>query len=514
MTLNSISYEPIDICPKQKDFKICIKENISTGFRRKFNYLNVLYDIAPPFVISSTEGIYIELLRVIGKHLKIKINFIKVKERTSGIRISSEFINNSTFDLYAAVFSSKFLGQLDLTDIDLTVTFTEDKIVFITPIVIFTNNWSIFYGEFKNSVWICFVALLISLSLVIFLTDYLVPEKQDTDILSFLLSLLFEGTVTIRTRKKSVKIIFINYLIFVLIFTTIYKSQMFDIIRKDNQYNPIKSRTDMLKFNFKICVSSPVVLDVFKRSKNPIEHYLGWSSKPVYKEYWGCMNASAYEKNAVSFKSLIRLKYIDPNVDDDENFYSRINILEDDFHSYAYFRFAFRKGHPLLEIFNKKLTSLKESGFIQYQHKIYERQFQKAVAAAQIKHAFYFKALKLSTLQSVFFVYFVLIVNKLNYWCVMDELVEPSNGQTRKKKISPEKWKRNKSKLASSFLVIQNKERGGNLALNFMSIVYFADDAATKVDLQKINGIPLCEEMVCINYQEDSKGRDGVSGTS
>ncbi|XP_072376750.1 uncharacterized protein [Diabrotica undecimpunctata] len=30
----------------------------------------------------------------------------------------------------------------------------------------------------------------------------------------------------------------------------------------------------------------------------------------------------------------------------------------------------------------------------------------------------------------------------------MDELVEPSTGQTRKKKISPQKWKRNKSKLA------------------------------------------------------------------
>ncbi|KAI2474015.1 Ionotropic receptor 131 [Diabrotica virgifera virgifera] len=415
----SMQHELIDTCPKHNDIKLYRKQNITIGFLKKFKNLNVLYNIAPPFVISSTKGIHIELLRVIGKHLNVKTHFIKLKKVAGAVGISPEFINNRTYDLYGALFSLRFVGQLNY--IDLSVPVTEDKIVLITPRVLLTNNWTIFYGEFSNSVWIYFVVLLISVSLVIFLIDYLIPEKKENDILSFLLYLLFEGTINVHTRKKCVKIIVINYLLFVLIFSTIYKSHMFNILRKDNSYNPIKCRKDILKFNFQTCMPSPVVFDSFKQSEDPIEQYLGWYSEPVYKDYWGCMNMTAYEQNAVSLKSLKILKYVVPNKYLDENGYPYINILEDDYHFYAYFRFGFRKGHPLLEIFNKKLIILKETGFIQYQYKLYEQQFQKAVAKAaeaQKKHNFNFKALKLSTLQSVFFAYFALIGIGILVFCL------------------------------------------------------------------------------------------------
>ncbi|KAI2474141.1 Ionotropic receptor 139 [Diabrotica virgifera virgifera] len=403
------SHQLVDVCPKQKqnELKIGRKLNMTFTEKKKFDYLNVFYDIDPPYVISTTEGVHIELLNIIAENIKVKLNFIKSKKRTIATEISSEFIKNHTYDLYGALLSIKF--QLQDFAYDLMITITEDKLVFITPNILITNNWAIFYGEFTNSVWAYFIFLLLTLSVIISLVDYLVPEKKNTDILCFLLSVLFEGTVTIYSKKLSIKIIFINYIIFVLILTTIYKAQMFDIMRKDNAYNPIRSRMDIMKFNFKVCLPEKLIFDSFKLSKNPIEHYIGWNSKLIIdKNYWKCINMTAYE-NTITVRLLKSLEYIVPQFYLDENGLPLVTILEEDFHSYVYCVFAFRKGHPLLNIFNKKLAILKETGFVEYQYKIYKQQFKKSVAAAQEKHSFNFKALKLNALQSVFIVYITLV---------------------------------------------------------------------------------------------------------
>ncbi|KAI2474014.1 Ionotropic receptor 130 [Diabrotica virgifera virgifera] len=409
-------HQLIEMHPKQKYIKIYEKYDFKKFFLKKYDYLNVLYDAAPPFIISPTKGIHTELFNIIGKHINVHLNYIKTKEPPGTIEISPEFINNRTYDIYGAVFASEYLGEA--YSFDLTVRFTEDKIVFITPTVLITDNWTIFYGEFKKPVWICFIILLLTLSLVISLTDYLIPEKPHTEIISFLLALLFEGTVALYTRKKSVKIIFINYLIFVLIFTTVYKSQMFDLMRKSNTYNPIKCRTDMLKFNFKVCMVSKLMVEYLKESHDPIEQYITWSSEVVYSNFWGCINMTVNEKNTVSLRSLKAVQYLlPPNVYLDKDGYPLLNVLLKDFHTIMYFRIAFRKGHPFLDVFNKKLITLKETGLVQYQYKIYEQEFEKAVAAAEKKNNFYFKALKLSTLQSVFFAFFALIGISILVFC-------------------------------------------------------------------------------------------------
>ncbi|KAI2474013.1 Ionotropic receptor 129 [Diabrotica virgifera virgifera] len=418
MTFDSqLHHKLIDICPKHKDFQIHHNDNLKNVILKKTEYLNVLYDISAPFIVSSTKGIHIELLNIIAKNIKVKLNFVKTKEHASSVHISAEFINNRTYDLYAAILSATLLDKAYLYDV--TVRITEDKVVFLTPNILITNNWTIFYGEFKMSVWIYFMLLLLSISIVIYVIDYLIPEKQQTDIISFLLSMLFEGSVTLYTSKKSLKIIFINYLIFVLIFTTMYKSQMFDILRKNNAYNPIKCRKDLLNFNFKICLPSQAVLDISTQSIDPIDHYFSLSGRSVInRTHWGCLNMTAYENNIVSVRSLKVTKYDVPNKYVDEKGYPLLNILEEDFHSYVYFNFAFRKCHPLFDIFNKKLTILKESGFIQYHYKIYEEEYEKALAAMQKKHNFYFKALKISNLQSVFFAYFALIGTSSLVFCL------------------------------------------------------------------------------------------------
>ncbi|KAI2474012.1 Ionotropic receptor 128 [Diabrotica virgifera virgifera] len=399
----------IDICPKQKDFKIYLNENFKNDILKKTECLKVLYDTFPPFIISSTEGIHIELLNIIGQNMNLKLNFIMTNEHTAHW-IPAEFITNHTYDLYTAFFSRDYLPKGYL--VDFTNRITEEKVVMITPNILIRKNWKIFYGEFKNSVWLYFIFVLLSLSVVIYLIDYLIPAKQHTDILSFLLSLLFEGTVSARIyiRNKSLKIIFIYYLIFVVIFTTIYKSQMFEILRKNDAYNPIKRRIDIFNFNFKICLLSPATVDYFKRSTDPIEHYFGWYGKTVFNAtFYGCTNMTAHDNNIITMRGLKTTVYAAPNNFIDENGYPLLNILEKDFHSYSYYTIAFRKGHPLFDIFNKKLMILKETGFVHYHYKIYDQQYEKAVADAQKKYNFSFKALNLSTLQSVFFAYFVLI---------------------------------------------------------------------------------------------------------
>ncbi|KAI2474137.1 Ionotropic receptor 134 [Diabrotica virgifera virgifera] len=406
--MTPLSYQLIDRCPTQKENEPKIKRKLNKIFIKKFDCLNVLYDIDPPFVITLSQGIHIELLNMIAKNINVKLNYIKAKNRTNIIDVSSEFINNRSYDVYGALFSSR--RSLQSYAFDETIRITEDTLVYITPNILFTNNWTIFYGEFKNSVWAYFVLLLLTLYVVISILDYLVPDKKNTNVLCFLLAVLFEGTVTIYSEKRSTKIIFINYLIFALIFTTIYKSQMFDIMRKDNSYNPIKKRTDLLKYKFKICLISQILVDAYKTSEDPLEHYFAWHSEIIVNaNLWNCINMTAYQKNTVSFLISKRLEYLDGQEYQDENGAPLLNILTKDFHSYLYFTIPFRKGHPLFKIFNKKLTILKETGFVEYQYKIYQLKFQRAVAAAQKKSTFYFKALKLNTLQSVFFVYIALI---------------------------------------------------------------------------------------------------------
>ncbi|KAI2473961.1 Ionotropic receptor 141 [Diabrotica virgifera virgifera] len=408
-TMTSGSYQLIDKCPTQKANKQKIKSKLNKLFIKKFGYLNVLYAIDEPFVISSSEGIHIELLNMISKNINVKLNFMKAKERNIVIDVTPEFIDNRSYDVYGSLFSST--RSIQSYAFDETIRITEDKLVYITPNILVTNNWTIFYGEFANSVWTYFVLLLLTLSVVISITDYLVPEKKNINIVPFLLTVLFEGAVTIYSKKWSVKIIFINYLIFVLIFTTIYKSQMFNIMRKDNAYNPIKNRIDLLKYKFKMCFGSQIIIDSYKSSKDPVEHYFGCQSEVILntENYWECINMTAFEKNTVSFLILKRLEYDGPQVYLDEHGVPLLNILTKDFHSYLYFAIPFRKGHPLFNIFNDKLTILKEAGFVEYQYKVYQLKFERAVAAAQKKSTLYFKVLELNALQSVFFVYIALI---------------------------------------------------------------------------------------------------------
>ncbi|KAI2474011.1 Ionotropic receptor 127 [Diabrotica virgifera virgifera] len=404
-------------CPKQKENQTKIKDEINKLVEKKYDSLNVLYHTDAPFVISSTEGIHIELLNILAKNINVTLNFVKSRKRTTVVEVSPEFLSNRTYDLYAALLGG--LLSNGMHSLDRTVVITKDKLVFITPNILITKNWTIFYGEFTKSIWAYFFLLLLSLSLVISLIDYLIPGKQQTNVLLFLLSLLFEGTVSIYSKKKSIKIVFINYLIFVLIITSIYKSQMFDIIRKNKDYNAIKFRADLLNYNFKTCLPNKHIFESFKQSRDPFEYHLGWTSELVVSEdYWQCVNMTAYEKNTVTPLLLKSLEYVVPHCYLDENGFPLINILKQDFHSSPSFSFAFRKGHPLLQIFNQKLTILKEAGFVEYQYKIYKRQFEKAEALAQNKHTFYFTALKLNTLQSVFYLYIVLLGTSIFIFCL------------------------------------------------------------------------------------------------
>ncbi|KAI2474008.1 Ionotropic receptor 124 [Diabrotica virgifera virgifera] len=407
--ISPVDHQVVDICPNPQDLKLKTRDISDSLYReKKFLYINVLYDIDPPFVISDTEGIHIEFLKIISENIKVKLNFIKTQNPTVVTEVSPEFTQNLTYDLYAAPLASTF--QAESLSFDLTIRFTEDKLVFITPNILITNQWAIFYGEFKNGVWTYFIILLITLSIVICLIDYLVPEKKSTNILSFIVSVLFEGTVTIYSKKTSITVLFITYQVFVLIFTTIYRSQMFDIMRKDNAYNPIKRRMDIPKFNFKACLPDKFARDKFRLSHDPIEYYIGWREEMIIgKNYWECINMTAYDKNTVTLRTAKALEYVVPHSYLDENGFPLINILKKDFHYHIYFMFAFRKGHPLLNTFNKKILTLHESGFVEYESKIYKRQFEKAKATADKKRNFYFKALTLDILESVFFVYIALI---------------------------------------------------------------------------------------------------------
>ncbi|KAI2473998.1 Ionotropic receptor 150 [Diabrotica virgifera virgifera] len=378
----------------------------------KITELDATWRPFEPYLISPTEGLHTELINMITSHLHLNVNYIETQDRVNPMAVESEFKENR--------YDFSFMPYLDdTTQFDKTITFTEDKSVYIVPRIIVNNEWQIFYREFHNNVWICFGVLILSLYMVIKLIFLVVPSPNNASVLEIIIGILLGGGGQVNTRSVSLKLLLTLYIFFSLLFSTTYRSKMFDIMKTDLSHELITSKDDVLKYNFKMGLAGESFVQLFKLSQNRIDASLTATGRVINCfSYTRCLDRVAFEKDIVSLRLLKPVKFLIPTFYLDSDGRTLIYILQERYAVPYYFGILFLKGHPLFEEFNKKILLLKEAGFVNYLYTKHERNYTKAKSLAQYKDLIKYSDLNLKTLQSTFMIYLICLAISLVIFCI------------------------------------------------------------------------------------------------
>ncbi|CAH1105964.1 unnamed protein product [Psylliodes chrysocephalus] len=393
--------------------KLIFEKRVFQGCIKPLNNLRVLYAVTPPYVISSSTGTHIELVNMVAANLKLKLKYKKVKPPPTAFVVAEEF-KTRNFDMYVSKISDRVHGD---PTIQTTFGLTQDKLVFITPNLVKYNRWAIFTKEYSRLVWWLLCGLFVLLYTSFYFVSYLFNDRNVGSILYILLSVLFEGSAIIYAKTLSFKVLFLNYLIFSLIITTVYKSKMFDLMIADNSFQLINSRADILTSSLAIAFPDPNIVEMFKVSTDPIE--LGMSKANIVyclRDYWECVNKTAFDKNLITSRLVKQLQYYVPIYYLDEDGKSMLNILHNDHYDMLYLVIVFRLGHPIFTVFNKKLMYLYETGFVKYISDNFEREYKKAMYLAKEKSSC--KPLTLKVYQTTFIIYFCCVVICFVVFCL------------------------------------------------------------------------------------------------
>ncbi|KAI2474096.1 Ionotropic receptor 154 [Diabrotica virgifera virgifera] len=397
----------------QKVYIIVKYEDASTHevFQYKFNNikfqnlpaLQVLWSSFPPFVINSEEGIHSELINMIASTAKLKINYTISDHVANPFEMDPEFCKG-LYDIFInpIVFPSLLF--------DNTYTFTEDRAVLVFPVIDANNNWKIFYGEFHFYVWGCFLGLILSLCVIF---KILSAYTNKISVLNIIVGVLLEGATQISARRASMRILILNYSIFCLLFTTVYKSKMVDIMGSDQSTQLLTSKNDALKYLFKFGVAGEGSLYLARLSQNPVDIALDQKGLLIdCISSHGCVNRSAFQKDIMTVKLLKPLQFLLPTMYVDSNGRSLLYV-SNKFEYFYYMSIYFKKSHHLYDMFNTKLMNLKDNGIVDYMYKKYQQNYTKAMTLAKLKSITGYQKLTLKTFQTTFYACFIFVILSL-----------------------------------------------------------------------------------------------------
>ncbi|KAI2474248.1 Ionotropic receptor 160 [Diabrotica virgifera virgifera] len=401
-----------ELCPEIQNAELFFKRRnlnkttkLTATWRRSF-----------PFVISPTEGLHAELVNMIAVYLHLNINYIESRDPINPLAVESRFEKNK-YDFSLLPYVN------ETTQFDKTIALTEDKEVFIIPRIIVNNKWQIFYRQFDNHVWICFGVLMLSLYMIIKLIFLVVPSSNNVSVFEIILGILLGSGGKVNPRNVLLKLLLTNYIFFSLLFSTTYRSKMFDIMKTDLSHQLITSKADVLKYNFKIGLAGEHNIQWFKESQNRIDLSLIANGRIINCfSFNRCLDRVAFKKDIVSIRLLKPVKFLVPMYYLESDGRTRLYIIQEQYAVPYYFGILFRKGHPQFEEFNKKLLILKEAGFVRYLYRKHGRRYKKAKILAKSKDFLTYSHLNLKTLQSTFLIYLIGLAASFVIFCIEKSL--------------------------------------------------------------------------------------------
>ncbi|KAI2474136.1 Ionotropic receptor 133 [Diabrotica virgifera virgifera] len=386
-------------------------------YTKTFSRINIFCDFYPPYIISPEAGIHVNLLKIISSSLKLKVNFISSDRPTNPLWIPKEFETNHSYDMLATLTCN---NQYDDMDVDKTVEITEDISIYLAPVIIREGFWNVLYGEYKTTVWVYFLLTMLMLYLAFYVVNKILKEDRNASTCLFLLGILFEGLFTsVKAKSKAFRALFVFYLIFVVVFTTCYKSKMFGIMSANNSYNIIETPFDLLKYKINRGLLRPVVDKQYFDNQDPMEQKLIESNVKVYcgRNIFNCIKRVAYAKDLfLALPLKIGQYFVSEMFFDSEN-KPTINIIKKEPTELMYFVFVFKKGHPLRDLFNRKITILKESGLTEYECRKYKLSYEKAMFKKKHDHSYY-KPLDIESFQVIFYLYILCLIISIVTLCL------------------------------------------------------------------------------------------------
>uniref|UniRef100_A0A6P7GTR4 Uncharacterized protein LOC114342163 n=1 Tax=Diabrotica virgifera virgifera TaxID=50390 RepID=A0A6P7GTR4_DIAVI len=385
---------------------VCLQMPNTNEFFRKRNLMVSKLDAtwAPyiPFIVNTTEGIYVKIINMIAAYLHVKINYIESKRPLNPYAVEPDF-QEKLYDFSVMPYCN------GTQQFDQTFTLTEDVIAYIIPRIIINNEWQIFYREFDNSTWLCFSVVILLFYLLFKLIYLMLPYKNNVSVFEVILGILLGSTGGFKTRSASVKLLLTLYIFFSLLLTTIYRSKMFDMMKTDLSTQLITSRQDILNSNLEIGMPGEPFVQLLKLSQNPFDSALVATGRVINCfNFSACVDRAAFNKNIVAQRVVKAVQFLIPARYLDSKGRPLVYILKDPYAIPVHFRILFLKGHPLFEKFNKNILLLKEAGFIRHLCKMYEKNYEKAIMIlAKEKQSLKYSKLQLGTLRSTFVIYLI-----------------------------------------------------------------------------------------------------------
>ncbi|CAG9826617.1 unnamed protein product [Diabrotica balteata] len=367
----------------------------------KLSKLDVTWRPFPPFVVSPKEGIHVEVINMVASYLHVNINYVESQYPVNPYSAEPEFKQNM-YDFS----SMPFMNQT--FQFDKTITFTKDVSVYVIPRIIVNDEWQIFYREFDNTIWICFSVVVLFFYVLLQLINLMFPYQSNFSVFEIILGILLGSIGGINARTASLKLLLTLFIFFSLLFTTIYRSKMFDIMKTDLSIQLIKSKEDILKSNLKLGMPGESFVQLFKMSQNVFDSSLTANDRVVNCfSFRACVDRVAFNKDIVTKRLIKAVRSLTPTFYLDSKGRPLIDLIKDPHVVPFHFGILFRKGHPMFEKFNKNILLLIEAGFIRHVCRAHDKKYEKAIILAQNKKVLKYSNLQLGTLRSTFFIYLV-----------------------------------------------------------------------------------------------------------
>ncbi|CAG9864863.1 unnamed protein product [Phyllotreta striolata] len=344
--------------------------------------------------------------------MKIRFKYFMSSLPKSSINLPPE-VESRRFDIYASFIPQKLSS---IRFFQFSSPILDDHSVLVVPNIEAYDYFKLFYAEFYTKVWCAIIVVLITVYLVFYAIIYLLPSRNFS-VLMLILSVIFEGVTSVRNANRSFRILLLNYLLFGLIITNVYKSKMFDLLRRDFHYELVKNEEDIMKNRLKFGINSIQVLHNLETWFPPTVNLTAENLVFFCKHYDECVNRTLYEKDVVTISLIRSIHYDFFTVFEDANKKPMAHFIPTQ-STQVYVPVYFLKGHPLYQKINRKLSVAKASGFAEFIYQKYSRAYKKIVGLRKDKIS-KTSQLTMNSLKStfglylVFYLVFVAIINLL-----------------------------------------------------------------------------------------------------
>ncbi|XP_072377955.1 uncharacterized protein Ir62a [Diabrotica undecimpunctata] len=389
--------KPLNICSH-------LKYGILQVFLRVDLYkaLKVFSPIVPPFVINPQDGIHAEIIKIIAKNMNLTIRYDV--NGSNGV-LDDKAFRAGKYDLYAGTINS-----YDLTAhlFEHTVFVTYDYLIYAFPKMVKINWLKIVHKEFTVSVWLCFFGLVLLLYILFVLFEKVLPNKTKLSIPLSLLRVLLEGAMDVSTNHVSLKILSITFILFGMLFTTAYKTKMFDIMTGDFTYDLYHEWDDIIKYKLKIGITDASLVKYYKQASKTVFSTINNNNLfEVCNDWLDCLNVTAIKKSTIIPLLSRSFYYFVPDHFLDSDGKPMFQIIYPKNVYQMYFSMGFKKGHPHFNTFNRKLQHFKEGGLTYVLYRKYSSKYKKAAALAEYKASIDSTILTLQSFQTTFIMYLI-----------------------------------------------------------------------------------------------------------